>query len=220
MGRRGVTFDLDNTLAVVRRDRTEILNAAAQDVGIQSLSRERYLRAHRRHHANFSREPIFAAVLREAGHSDANPAALAAAYRRRIGEAIEPVEGVDRMLDRIQTERPAGLVTNGPILAQQDKLERLGWTERFDTVVISGAIGQAKPAAEPFHEACARMRTDPDRTVHVGDDPIADVQGATDAGLGAILVGGADETPAAVRSIDRRRLVSELPRALKLSKPA
>lgn len=213
MPRTAVTFDLDDTLAVVRGNRSEILNAAAREVGARGLTREGYLRAHRRHHANHSREPIFAELLQITAQPEVDPAALAAAYRRRIGEALEPVAGAEALIDHLSADRPVGLVTNGPILAQEDKLERLGWTDRFDAIVVSGSVGQAKPAAEPFLEACRRMNVDPSDTLHVGDRLDDDVRGARDAGLAAAYVTTDDAaTDVDVTTVHRRDLADELPR--------
>lgn len=45
-----------------------------------------------------------------------------------------------------------------------------------------------KPAPAFFHAACAALQTEPGRTVMIGDDVEADVNGATRAGLLGILV--------------------------------
>ncbi|MFP4589870.1 MAG: HAD family hydrolase [Halobacteriales archaeon] len=208
-----VTFDLDDTLAVVAGDRDDILERAANDVGASGLSRAAYLEAHRRHHANRSRAHIFADLLETTGQSAVDPDVLAAAYRERIGAALEPVPGVDALLERLSAERPIALVTNGPSLAQRDKLERLGWTDRFDAVVISGEVGRAKPAARPFHEACRRLEVDPGTTLHVGDSRRADVAGARAAGLSAVLVAGEGDRPAVdVPVVERSNLAAGLAR--------
>jgi len=50
------------------------------------------------------------------------------------------------------------------------------------------AVITGKPAAGFFHAACIALGTAPERTVMVGDDVEADVNGATAAGLEGILV--------------------------------
>ena len=50
------------------------------------------------------------------------------------------------------------------------------------------AVVVGKPAAEFFRAACAALETDPGRTVMIGDDVEADVNGATRAGLRGVLV--------------------------------
>jgi putative hydrolase of the HAD superfamily len=83
--------------------------------------------------------------------------------------------------------RAAGLklaaVTNASGAHQRTKLERLGISRFFDTVLIAGELGAAKPDPVIFHTACARMGVDPHQTLHVGDLLEADALGARDAGL-------------------------------------
>lgn len=50
------------------------------------------------------------------------------------------------------------------------------------------AVILGKPAAEFFYAACAAMDTEPGRTIMIGDDVEADVNGATRAGLRGILL--------------------------------
>lgn len=75
----------------------------------------------------------------------------------------------------------------------------LGLGGRFDHVLASAEVGAAKPDPAIFADACDRLGLPPKRALHVGDSPIDDVQGATEAGLQAILLrrGRADEPEAA-----------------------
>lgn len=216
MGLGAVTFDLDDTLAVLDRDRSTILAEAAAAVGAPPISREAYLDAHRQEHAHETRRELFARVLAEAGDTDTDPTAFATAYRERIGTEIHPVPGVERLLADLRRIGPIGLVTNGPVEAQRDKLRRLGWTDTFDTVVISGAVGRAKPDPLPFEVACDRLGVEPASVVHVGNDPVADVEGAKNAGLKAIFVenGVHDETLDPVPTVSRESLERDLPQAI------
>ena len=83
--------------------------------------------------------------------------------------------------------RAAGLklaaVTNASGSHQRTKLERLGISRFFDTVLIAGELGAAKPDPVIFHTACALMDVAPEETLHVGDLLEADAVGARDAGL-------------------------------------
>ncbi len=64
-------------------------------------------------------------------------------------------------------------------------LERLGLSRFFDGVVLSSQVGVAKPAMAIFEEVLARAGCLPGACLHVGDDPVADWQGARAAGLAA-----------------------------------
>jgi len=67
-------------------------------------------------------------------------------------------------------------------------LDDLGWTGYFDGVIASAAVGIEKPEGEIFEEALRASGVSRDRVVHVGNDPITDVEGATRAGLDTVLV--------------------------------
>ncbi|HYN97733.1 MAG TPA: HAD family hydrolase [Pilimelia sp.] len=79
-----------------------------------------------------------------------------------------------------------GLVTNGPADLQRDKLRCLGLDDVFDTVVISGEIGAAKPDPAPFLLALRRLAVQPSDAWHVGDSLASDVAGARAAGMLAV----------------------------------
>lgn len=212
MAPRAVTFDLDNTLTVVDRDRETILQAAATAVGAPPLSRESYLEAHETVTAPRTREPIFRALLSEVGATDVDPTALTLEYRRRIGQNLRPVRGVEELLDTLAESMPVGLITNGPERAQWDKLERLGWTDRFDAIVISGRVGADKPHPTPFSTACDRLGVDADEVLHIGDHPLHDVTGARRAGLEAIrVVDSNSPDDISAETIARDRLAEDLP---------
>jgi putative hydrolase of the HAD superfamily len=64
----------------------------------------------------------------------------------------------------------------------------LGLADAFDTVTISSLTRAAKPAPKIFHLALEKHAVDPDEAVHVGDSVRDDVEGATKAGLHAVLL--------------------------------
>jgi putative hydrolase of the HAD superfamily len=78
-------------------------------------------------------------------------------------------------------------------------LEDLGWTGYFDGVVVSAVIGIEKPEGEIFEEALRVSGIPRDRVVHVGNDPITDIEGASRAGLDTVLMDrrGTIEAPGA-----------------------
>jgi putative hydrolase of the HAD superfamily len=66
--------------------------------------------------------------------------------------------------------------------------EGLGIAASFDTIVMSGRVGTAKPDPRIFAVALQRLGVSAAETAHVGDSPREDVQGARSAGLQAILI--------------------------------
>lgn len=79
-----------------------------------------------------------------------------------------------------------GVITNGPSYLQHHKLETSGLQEYFDIVVVSGDVGIHKPDPELFRYTADRLGLRTDECVYVGDHPINDIKGATDAGMKAI----------------------------------
>ncbi|MEB3366770.1 HAD family hydrolase [Saccharopolyspora mangrovi] len=87
------------------------------------------------------------------------------------------------------------VVTNAPGDYQRKKLAAVGLADAFDTVVISGETGVAKPDPRIFHTACQRLGLQPHEVAHVGDRLTTDAQGATRAGLLGIWL-NRDQIPA------------------------
>lgn len=211
-----VGFDLDETLAVPSRDRATILADAAERADAPPLSREAYLEAHARNLTGETRTPIFADLLD--GHdADTDPSAVANAYRRGIADALVPLADVEPFLARLREEYRVGLLTNGPRLAQRDKLDILGWTDAFDAALVTGELDAGKPDAHAFEALLDALGREASETAYVGDDVEADIAGAADAGLLPIQVlydGGPEPSPRAAAHVQRDDLVRRLPEIL------
>ncbi|MBS0182437.1 MAG: HAD-IA family hydrolase [Nitrospira sp.] len=67
-------------------------------------------------------------------------------------------------------------------------LRGLGIADAFDTVTISSLAQAAKPAPQIFQVALEKHAVDPEEALHVGDSLRDDVEGATKAGLQAVLL--------------------------------
>ncbi len=123
-------------------------------------------------------------------------------------------------LDALQSALPGvrfGIITNGDLAFQTDKLHRIGLWERLDLapvradgsvpataadparqgrVIASGELGVTKPDPRIFHAAAAAFEVAPERCAYVGDRVRTDAVGAHDAGmLGIWLDRGRDRNP-------------------------
>lgn len=225
MAIRAVVFDLDDTLAVTRRDRATLLAEAVEETDAPPLTRSDYRRVLVDQDPQETRAPIFETLLDEVASADPDPAPeeLAAAYRGAIGEAIEPVDGAERLLDSLAEKYRLGLVTDGPVRAGREKLAALGWTDRFDAAVVTGEVGVGKPDPRGFLAALDELGVAPEEAVYVGNDPELDVAGAAEAGMAAVQVtypGGHDPDPQAVTTVRRDALAEALPAVLAEELPA
>jgi putative hydrolase of the HAD superfamily len=140
------------------------------------------LREHR-----FEERLLAALALAEA--PDVIGADHALAFATHLGDRV--LEGftlehpdVPAVLRTLAERHRLGIVSNypfGPVVS--GSLERMGVADLFGAVVVSGEIGWSKPHPEIFRHALAAMDADPARTLFVGDNPVADMQGAKRAGM-------------------------------------
>lgn len=66
-------------------------------------------------------------------------------------------------------------------------LERLGLADRLDAVVVSSAVGAAKPDPRPFQQGLHQLSLPPEAVWHIGDSP-EDEAGARAAGIRCLLI--------------------------------
>ncbi|MFB6282077.1 MAG: HAD family hydrolase [Haloferacaceae archaeon] len=192
-----VLFDLDDTLCAYCRPGRDLLAEAFASVGVEPFfDVEEYYRRYDEFAAEATgvdaiRARCFATLAAERGRDPATGRAVAAAYAAERDHAnVRPLPGVPGVVRGLRADGyRVGLVTNGPPSIQRTKLDALGLDGAFDATVFAGHEAAPKPDPEPFDLALDRLGTDPARAVHVGNAPGADVRGAAEAGLGAVLVG-------------------------------
>jgi len=217
MAIRGVAFDLDETLAVPKRDRETLLEEAVSATNAPPITRQEYLTAHRNNLTEETREPIFKDVLAQYDETETNPATLTAAYRQAVTEALNPIPGAEKLIEELKETYQVGLLTNGPIKAQREKIDRLQWNTLFPVALVTGELPAGKPHPDAFSALLSELGTTPEETVYIGDTPRDDIGGATNAGMIAVQVlfsGGPEPDPRADAHIDRNKLVLELPALL------
>ena len=147
-----------------------------------------------------------------------------ARWRAIVGEVLDDVDDPEACFQQLYTHfaRPAAGRCDpeaGPVLAGlAERGYALGLASNFDHrlrgiaaglpelapvrhLVISSEVGWRKPAREFFAALCAQAGFAPGQVVLVGDDWVNDLEGATRAGLPAILLGpeGCAALPAGAR---------------------
>ena len=81
------------------------------------------------------------------------------------------------------------ILTNGPSVMQNAKIDVVGIRDWFPTIVVSGEIGVEKPDPRAFWIACEKTGFSPEETVYVGDYDRNDIAGARSAGMPTIWFG-------------------------------
>ncbi len=79
-----------------------------------------------------------------------------------------------------------GVITNGPSILQNHKMDTSGLRPYCDIVVVSGDVGVHKPDPALFVYTADKLGLKCDECVYVGDHPVNDIQGALEAGMKAI----------------------------------
>lgn len=145
---------------------------------------------------------VWRRALAEVGVTDASAAAEAhALHTATETTAFRLYEESAEVLQRLRARGiPIALITNGPSGLQRGKLRATGIEAAFDVVIVSGEHGVHKPDPEIFALALAGLGSSADETLHVGDNLVADVAGARDAGLTAVWI---DRSQAALPDADR-----------------
>jgi FMN hydrolase / 5-amino-6-(5-phospho-D-ribitylamino)uracil phosphatase len=190
-----LSFDLDDTLWPV----APVITAAENT--LMSWLRERYpatlsghsaesLRALRAavndkypqysHDLTFLRHRALKDLFGAAGH----PEALADDALEVFFDARNRVEFYDDVrpsLTRLRERYRLFAVSNG-----NADLKRCGIADMFAGHITASAAGAAKPDARIFARLSAMAGVDASQILHIGDDPLADVVGATQAGMQAV----------------------------------
>ncbi len=112
------------------------------------------------------------------------PAQLNRDFLAAMAEICQPLQGVTNLLNALRGRVKLGIITNGFTELQQVRLERTGFLEHFDLLVISEQVGVAKPHPDIFEHALAAMGSPArDRVLMVGDNPDSDIVGGHLAGF-------------------------------------
>jgi HAD superfamily hydrolase (TIGR01509 family) len=106
-----------------------------------------------------------------------------------LEHGVEAMVGARELLHSLkQRGTPIGLVSNSPILFVRRSLEIVGFHDHFDVVLSAHEVAAAKPAPDPYLEACRRLGVDPSPAVVALEDSPSGVTAARAAGLTVIGV--------------------------------
>lgn len=88
------------------------------------------------------------------------------------------------ILERLAQHYPLALLSNYPDApAIRASLEKIGLTPLFHPVVVSDDLGYVKPHPMTFEAVLGELGLEPEDVLFVGDNWLADVQGAKQAGM-------------------------------------
>ena len=190
-----LSFDLDDTLwpvgPVIRAAEDELLSwlrtRYPQAVAGHDIESMRALRA-----AVATRYPEHGHDLTFLRHRALKDLFAAADYAESLADdalevffsarnRVEFYEDVRPALVRLHSRYRLFALSNG-----NADLKRCGLSAWFSGHITARAAGAAKPDARIFALLCAAAGVEAHQILHIGDDPLADVVGATQAGMQAL----------------------------------
>lgn len=201
---RAVFFDLDNTLfdhqSSARAGVTALLVGLGHrdGAGLQRTWAElesQYFHQYLQGNLSFldQRRARMRSFLRAAGlESSPDHDTLDGWFATYLAAARDAWTAFPDVIESLRKLRNSGtaiaVVTNGSQSRQVEKMQATGIAKLVDDVFTSEATGHAKPASEAFLIPCAALGVAPAEVLHVGDDPVADIEGAQRAGLQSVLL--------------------------------
>ena len=117
------------------------------------------------------------------GSFDSVEAAMEA-HNREMPNAVSLDPRTNEMLIDLRSAGvPIRVVTNGPTEMQWAKVRNTGVADVVDAVVVSEEFGVNKPHPAIFEHALGLIGASPSETLFVGDNQVADIGGASGAGM-------------------------------------
>ncbi len=120
---------------------------------------------------------------------DRGIAEFARTFRLLSLRKLKLFPGVPAMLETLHRHgKQVFLLSNAQALFTRPELTLLGLDTRLDGSILSSEAGRKKPDPEFYHILMEKYGLDPQQTVMVGNDDIADCHGAAKAGLDSFYV--------------------------------
>jgi putative hydrolase of the HAD superfamily len=209
---QAIVFDLNGTLIEIltEDDREDIFRAAGHLLTYQGIElrrhevRELYFQtlkqqrqASRERYPEFDAVEVWRSIIDS--HSTAYtralpseklaqlPVLLAEMYRGISRRRLGLFPNVLEVLDVLRRNFRLAVVSDGQSSWARGELHKVGLTDYFDPIVISGDHGFRKPDRRLFRFALDGMGVDAGHAVYVGNDMHRDIYGAREAGMTTVM---------------------------------
>ncbi len=224
-----ITFDLDDTLWAVDpvvhqanltlmqwlQDNAPLFTQRFELADLTELRRQALLaRPEISHSVTLIRRQMLESGLQQAGYSaEQIPALVDAAFevflaaRQRVSFFNHALDILDQLK---QQGYQIGALSNG-----NADIHRTGLGGHFDFQFNADGVGTEKPHPLMFHKMLEHTGLKPSQVVHIGDNPVADIEGAHNSGVWSIWVNLKGETwPGGHAPHQQVQCLSQLPVAI------
>ena len=150
-----------------------------------------------------NREERFSRWFSEWPEAGLDMGSLTEWYRSEMDRQVQPDLEVNGFLASLNDQRvPWGIVTNGSS-SQHRNCRAAGLDRLASFVIVSEEAGYAKPDPRIFRDALKAIGlTSPEQVMFVGDNPVADIDGAKRFGMKAAWVRRGREYPTGLQPPD------------------
>lgn len=161
-------------------------------VQLETLRKEQVLRPYRNGYVENDWDAVCREVIETLFPGKAQDALVAKLQNARFHAFLESVHvaaPVVRLLEELQQRYRLGLLSNYPCARSiRDSLDALGLSSFFDAIVVSAEVGRVKPHKDAYHAILREMAVEASDCVYVGDNWLADIQGAKRMGMRAVYL--------------------------------
>lgn len=189
---KAVIFDMDNTI-MDRHGGLKLYSAAQYRRWFTSLPqvteaayRDRFVELD--NNGRLWKDKVYQQLLAEFNLTNVSWQTLLDEYINTFRHFCHPLPGLHNMIGAFQAKDiRLAVITNGPYPFQRHNFEAMGVNESFEFVMVSEQESIRKPDPAIFQRALTRLNLSPHEAVYVGDNPVADIDGAHSAGMKAIF---------------------------------
>ncbi|MHC5765464.1 MAG: HAD family hydrolase [Nostoc sp.] len=194
MSYKAIIFDLDNTLLnfeiCERQAILGALEACTISLDLHGISENLFLQVFETYNSKYWRqreifspseliEMSYRSTLAELDIQTDQISNLSQSFWHIFNHFAVMEPDVNEVLTVLASNYRLAVITNGFVSAQLPRMQAAGIEHFFEEVVVSEAIGFAKPSPKIFHHALSRLNLTPAEVIYVGDSLKHDYAGAT-----------------------------------------
>ncbi|MEZ4632688.1 MAG: YjjG family noncanonical pyrimidine nucleotidase [Deinococcales bacterium] len=128
----------------------------------------------------------FEVFFEKAGIEGLDPRSFSGLYLDSLAQGSQLMEGAQELVEALAQRAKLFIITNGLTKVQRPRFEGSSLRPHIQDIIISEEVGYAKPDAKIFDIAFELMGNPQKQEVlMIGDNPIADIEGALNYGLHA-----------------------------------
>lgn len=179
---KGVVFDLDDTLIDHKRWIVAKLNGLWNELRLELPEFSRFMKTALRLVEEGPRDTLLDRLMIELDLRPDLRMTMIETYRHFQPSDIAVYSDAIRCIEQLREQSLAlGLLTENPVVSQQQKLDVFPYTADFDQIIFCRDVGVEKPNPKPFELMAERLDLAPDQLIMVGDNLYRDVLGALSA---------------------------------------